>query len=186
LRHEDIGRISTLEDQFNTLNNQLDTRFTSLNAKFETLIDVISGAAKGKGKGRGRGGSARGKSLLNSPPHGPNPEFFGFDGSLPGSSRQIPPRQSARSSDIFTEDESILPSVHSVTSVATRRSERQLGDTKKVHLTKIQCLLNNAPIDMIDDFQNEDECMQAYWRLFTFNSQMNSLFTNGISYDEFR
>jgi hypothetical protein len=184
LRQEDIGRISLLETQFQTLNDQLDTRLSTLNAKFETLIDVISGSQQPKktkvsGKGRGRG---RGKNSLNSPqPDCDGGQYFGYDGSMPGTSRQLSQPHSTRSSDIFTEDESIQRSL-------SLRNEpiRRVGAEKRVHITKIQCLLNNAPIDMVEDFQTEDECMQAYWRLFTFNSQMNSLFTNSISYDEFR
>ena len=61
-----------------------------------------------------------------------------------------------------------------------------LGEKKKVFIKKIEVLLNGSPIDQVEDKQNEDECIQAYWRLFTFNGQMNSLFTNGISYDDFR
>jgi hypothetical protein len=189
LRQEDIGRISLLENQFHSLNDQLDTRFTSLNAKFETLIDVISGGkSKGKGIGKGRGRGKTGKNSLNTYPPQDSAQFYGFDGSLPGSSRRAPHDPSTRLSDIFTEDESVQQSLRGSVQESTPslRSELRLGSTKTVHLTKIQCLLNNAPIDMIEDFQSEDECMQAYWRLFTFNSQMNSLFTNGITYDEFR
>ena len=38
----------------------------------------------------------------------------------------------------------------------------------------------------IEDKQTEDECMQAYWKMFTFIGQMNTLVTNGISYSDFR
>ena len=51
---------------------------------------------------------------------------------------------------------------------------------KKVYIRKIEVLLNGSPIDQVEDKQNADECIQAYWRMFTFNGQMNSLFTNGI------
>ena len=43
-------------------------------------------------------------------------------------------------------------------------------------------MLNGTPLDQVEDKQNEDECIQAYWRMFTFNGLMNSLFTNGIRY----
>ena len=59
-------------------------------------------------------------------------------------------------------------------------------DDKYVFIRKIEVLLNGTPIDQVEDKQNADECMQAYWRMFAFNGQMNSLFTNGISYDDFR
>ena len=59
--------------------------------------------------------------------------------------------------------------------------EQQLTDEKKfVFIRKIELLLNGSPIDQVEDKQNKDECIQAYWRMFTFNGQMNSLFTNGI------
>ena len=59
-------------------------------------------------------------------------------------------------------------------------------EDKYVFIRKIEVLLNGTPIDQVEDKQNEDECMQTYWRMFAFNGQINSLFTNGISYDDFR
>ncbi len=56
----------------------------------------------------------------------------------------------------------------------------QASATEKVYITNIEVTLNGTPLDQVFDKQNEEECMQAYWRLFTFNGQMNSLFTNGI------
>lgn len=53
-------------------------------------------------------------------------------------------------------------------------------DEKQVFIRRIEVLLNGSPIDQIEDKQTEDECLQAYWRMFAFNGQMNSLFTNGI------
>ena len=59
--------------------------------------------------------------------------------------------------------------------------EQPITDEKKfVFIRKIELLLNGSPIDQVEDKQNKDECIQAYWRMFTFNGQMNSLFTNGI------
>ena len=58
-------------------------------------------------------------------------------------------------------------------------SNQVTGD-KTVFIKKIEVLLNGSPIDQVEDKQNIDECIQAYWRMFTFNGQMNSLFTNGI------
>jgi len=82
------------------------------------------------------------------------------------------------------------------TSNSSRQSETwtedQDGDpdppkplTKNVFIRRIDCYLNANPIDQIEDKQTEDECMQAYFRLFTHNGQMNSLYTNSISYNEF-
>ena len=59
--------------------------------------------------------------------------------------------------------------------------ETQIRDEKKfVFIRKIELTLNGSPLDQVEDKQNKDECIQAYWRMFTFNGQMNSLFTNGI------
>ncbi len=39
---------------------------------------------------------------------------------------------------------------------------------------------------LVFDLYSEDECMEAYWRFFAMNGQLNSLYTNGITYEEFR
>ena len=71
--------------------------------------------------------------------------------------------------------------------MSEQRAERsQVSADKFVFVRKIEVLLNGTPIDQVEDKQNEDECMQAYWRMFAFNGQINSLFSNGISYDDFR
>ena len=67
-----------------------------------------------------------------------------------------------------------------------RESIQDTSEEKFVYLRKIEVLLNGTPIDQVEDKQTEDECIQAYWRMFAFNGQMNSLFTNGISYEDFR
>ena len=58
--------------------------------------------------------------------------------------------------------------------------------TKAIFIKKLELTINGTPIDQIEDKQTEDECIQAYWKMFTFNGQMNTLFTNGISYSDFR
>jgi hypothetical protein len=83
------------------------------------------------------------------------------------------PEPSAPPLENWTEDNS------SVGCASINRS-LSLAATKKVFITNITVTLNGTPLDQVTDKQNEEECMQAYWRLFTFNGQMNSLFTNGI------
>lgn len=58
------------------------------------------------------------------------------------------------------------------------------ADKKFVYIRRIEVLLNGSPLDQVEDKENEDECIQAYWRLFTFNGQMNTLFTNGIRHKQ--
>lgn len=59
-------------------------------------------------------------------------------------------------------------------------------DKKPIFIKRVDLTINGTSIDQIEDKQTEDECMQSYWRMFTFNGQMNSLVTNGISYSDFR
>jgi hypothetical protein len=77
----------------------------------------------------------------------------------------------------WTEDSSVTGSRRSMSML---NEPLKVGATKKVYITNIEVTLNGTPLDQVLDKQNEQECMQAYWRLFTFNGQMNSLFTNGI------
>ena len=46
-------------------------------------------------------------------------------------------------------------------------------EPKYVYIRKIEVLLNGSPIDQVEDKQNKDECIQAYWRMFTFNGSPN-------------
>jgi hypothetical protein len=148
--------------------DSLENKFENLATKFDILIDALTtqkkdvndATKKTKGKGRGK------KTQQNDTESG-EPD------TLPSTSRFVSySNKSADSnSDIFTDDVSV---------------QSDVVTTKTVYLKKLQCFLNNVPVDAIEDFQTEDECMQAYWRLFAFNGQLNSLFTNSISYDDFR
>ena len=40
--------------------------------------------------------------------------------------------------------------------------------------------------DALRGTQTEDQCMQDFLRLYQTNQQLNSLFTSGISYEEFK
>ena len=86
--------------------------------------------------------------------------------------------ESSSSSSYCSFPKPSAPVLEDCVSTATTRN---VNDTPKtVYIKRIEVLLNGSPIDQVEDKQNEDECIQAYWRLFTFNGQMNSLFTNGI------
>jgi hypothetical protein len=87
------------------------------------------------------------------------------------------PEPSAPPMESWTEDNS---SVHGCRSSNSINRSLNVSTTKKVYIKNITVTLNGTPLDQVKDKQNEDECMQAYWRMFTFNGQMNSLFTNGI------
>jgi hypothetical protein len=127
---------------------------------------------RGKEKGKGRGK----KSDLNY-------ERLQEEDSIPGTSQAQPSQYRSMSTySNFTEDSSrasVAPSANIASSV-------QQSTTKNVYIRKVDCFLNSVSIDQIEDNENEDECMQAYWRLFQANGQINSLVTNGISYNDFR
>jgi hypothetical protein len=76
--------------------------------------------------------------------------------------------QDANNSDIFTEDASLT------------------GETKTVYIQKVDCQFNGNSLDSIEDKSTEDESMQQFWRLYYFNGQLNSLFSNGLTYNDFR
>lgn len=52
-------------------------------------------------------------------------------------------------------------------------------------ITKVQLDLNSTPVDQFESVQTEDQAIQDYLRLYNTNKQANSLFTCGISYEEF-
>ena len=62
-----------------------------------------------------------------------------------------------------------------------------ITDPKKyVWLTNINVTLNNNLIDQIDDTQTEDECKNSYYRLCQTTGVLNTPFSNGINYENFR
>jgi hypothetical protein len=57
---------------------------------------------------------------------------------------------------------------------------------KYVWISNIKVTLNNNLIDQIDDSQTEDECANSYYRLCQTTGVLNTPFSNGITYEEFR
>jgi len=100
--------------------------------------------------------------------------------SAPNVSENFEPSAPPLEAGYWTEDNS---SVSGSQASVSMNSRQKVGATQKVYILNIEVTLNGTPIDQVLDQQNEDECMQAYWRMFTFNGQMNSLFTNGIRND---
>ena len=100
--------------------------------------------------------------------------------SAPNVSENFEPSAPPLEAGYWTEDNS---SVSGSQASVSMNSRQKVGATEKVYILNIEVTLNGTPIDQVLDQQNEDECMQAYWRMFTFNGQMNSLFTNGIRND---
>jgi hypothetical protein len=52
-------------------------------------------------------------------------------------------------------------------------------------ITKVQLDLNSTPVDQFESVQTEDQAIQDYLRLYNTNKQANSLFTCGLSYEEY-
>jgi hypothetical protein len=78
---------------------------------------------------------------------------------------------SAAQSDFFTDDRSSLPTQDVY---------------KTIYIKKIDCQINSTSIDQVDDKSDVDQTMQQYFRMSYFTGQLNSLFSNGISYEDFR
>jgi hypothetical protein len=190
---------------------KLSDRFELLTKKFEEFIsrcEEVEPLAnkKGKGKGKGKGKSSK-KSLENEINIEAEKRLRRFLAEQNEShSTQSEPIQSTSRAQ-FSQSEPIqsttraqsqhekekrfytFPSTHSECWSEDRdNSERNRikQDTKTIFIRRIDCLLNANPIDQIEDKQSEDECIQAYFRLFAHNGQMNTLYTNSISYDDFR
>lgn len=90
--------------------------------------------------------------------------------SMPGPSRAA--SHSNVSDDCFTDD---LSSVNNFQ-----------DDPRYCYIKNIEVTLNSSPLDQLSSSANEQECLEAYFKMFYFNGQLNSLFSNNISYDDFK
>ncbi len=140
---------------------------------------------KSKGKGRGKKSSLNDNQFSEQVTKEAERRLRSFlQSSEPSTSlaanvsENFEPSAPPLESSYWTEDNNSIRSGQA--SVSMRQT---VGAKEKVYITNIEVTLNGTPIDQVLDQQNEDECIQAYWRMFTFNGQMNSLFTNGIRND---
>ena len=78
----------------------------------------------------------------------------------------------ASPSDLFTDDLSSIPSLS--------------ANKKIIYIKKLDCQINSRSLDQLDDKSDEDQTMQQYFRMSYFTGQLNSLFSNGITYDDFK
>ena len=156
-------------------------------SKYEENEPLANKKGKGKGKGKGKCSKKSLESEINIEAEKRLRKFLAQQNET--CSTQSEPIQST-SRAAFEADKRFhtFPSNRSECFTEDRdNSERSIrGETKTVFIRRIDCLLNANPIDQIEDKQTEDECVQAYFRLFAHNGQMNTLFTNSISYDDFR
>ena len=164
---DSFSNFSTEREKF------LERRIQEIEEKFQKFQETLS-VSKGKGKGRGK----KSKNL----------EEIDITKQI-DEEAQRRLRSFLASERISTSSESSFATFPQPSAPPPEYSnfDESLKDAEKhVFIRKIEVLLNGTPLDQVEDKENEDECMQAYWRMFAFNGQINSLFTNGISYDDFR
>jgi hypothetical protein len=171
----------------------LTKQFQEFVSKFDDDNEPLSKKYKGKGKGRGKSSKNSLQKTINEEAEKRLRQFISQQNEAQSvQSEPIPGTSYATRFHTF-------PSTRNLNTNSRRESDSWTDDrdstigqqprdpvTKTVFIRRIDCLLNASPIDQIEDKQSEDECIQAYFRLFTHNGQMNSLFTNSISYEEFR
>ncbi len=162
----------------------MEEKFRIFQANFQTNAPQTN-APKSKGKGRGKKSSQKDTQFSEEVAREAQRRLRSFlQSSEPSSSvsnTEFEPSAPPLEAGYWTEDNSSIAG--SQASASIKSMPKLVGATDKVYITNIEVTLNGTPLDQVMDQQNEEECMQAYWRLFTFNGQMNSLFTNGIRND---
>ena len=155
------------------LEKRMDERFS----QFESRIISLLGSTRGRGKGKGRGKRSN-----------PNQDYPEQSTSAEATERLNQFVESVRSlsSGKGTTRSLRRKDVDIESSLFTEDLDDPVKVTKTIYIKKIDCQLNTNSLDQVEDKANQDECIQMYWRMFKFNGQLNSLFSNGISYDDFR
>lgn len=158
------------ENDSTKLEKLVDERFSRLEEQFTSLIASFGKKQEQLLKKKGRGK----KTVSSSPSASPEPSTSQqaterLQSFIEESSRERNRALDDIDSDAFTDDLSVADKTY-----------------KTIYIKKVDCQLNSNSLDQVEDKSNEDECMQMYWRMFKFNGQLNSLFSNGITYDDFR
>jgi hypothetical protein len=178
----------------------MQSKFQQLENKFASLAELIqqnqnseipstSGLQSMRGRGRGRSlnrggssrasergsrGSQRSRSVQGSRR---TRSFRGSAGRNRSQSSSISRAARERLNDFMTE---ATEQCHSEINSGPIQKE-----TKTIFIKKIDCQINSTSIDQIDDKSDVDQSMQQYFRMSYFTGQLNSLYTNGISYEDF-
>jgi hypothetical protein len=168
----------------------LEQKLTAIEEQFKVFqqqMFQLSNATKGKGKGKGKGKKSQTKTLNSEIEEEAQRRLRLFLSSQQSNnSENFQPTQgcSHMSDDAWTNDTS--SHVQSEQTFPAQQSAPETETTKNIFLKRVELTINGSPVDMIEDKQTEDECIQMYWRMFKYTGQMNSLATNGISYSDFR
>jgi hypothetical protein len=164
------------------LDQKLNRKFSTFQEEMLTKFSMFQTSIGGKGRGKRsqqnleaeikKQAEARLRQFLNENLNPVNP-LPGPSNACPSATNSSQP-QSRSPSEFLTDDDDqpLRP--------------RSVQATKTIYLKKLDCLLNAVPIDQIEDYQTEDECMSAFWRFQTYTGLNNSLYTNGITYTDFR
>jgi len=172
----------------------LEQKILKLEKEFANFVTCVRETKSVKGKGRGKKSKPQGGARQPQPEPRPGTSFEAL--VQDEANRRLREFMGSRNLDVDVE------SGHS----SLRRTTRSLPDDfmtddassvvtvpletgankRTVFIKNIELCLNQNKIDQIEDKQTEDECMQAYWRMFAFNGQMNNLHSCGITYDDFR
>ena len=177
----------------------MDERFQKLENQFVTIANLLQGQKQVKHMGRGK------KSKTNAPQEIPSEENL-----IPvaGSSRGRGARRSRGSNR--SRGSSETSSTGRINPRLTREAVSRLNDyigndpngynsdlftedlqpelpvvKKTVYIQKVDCQFNGNSIDSIEDKATVDQAMQQFWRMYYFNGQLNSLFSNGLTYSDF-
>ena len=171
-----------LHDTF-SIQRMMDERMKKIENQFSSIAEMLE-SKRGRRKGTGRGKSSKNICPKNSEPIQSTSQGCRNSqaGSLRGSQNDSLRREATNrlkdfmgertsaNSDIFTDD----------------ASDISQQDLKTIFIQKVDCQFNGNSLDSIEDKSTEDETMQQFWRMYYMNGQLTSLFSNGLTYNDFR
>lgn len=142
------------------------------------LNDQKETAPLSKGKGRGK----RSKTVPKDDP--PQSTSNATPESIQRLKTYIEQLECISNREKSTSRASVSESLYSCERDPAPNSEK-LTAKKTIFIRKVECQLNTNPIDQLEDDGTLDQNMSMYFRMFYYNGQMNSMFSNGISYEDF-
>jgi hypothetical protein len=169
----------------NSVHRMVDERMQQIEDKFKSIANLLQlQANRGKAKGSGRGKRSN-SSLLNEQPEQSTSQDLRQSRGLSrnrGSNRSRGSRNSSTGSSLRRA------AAQRLQDFIDEGEEDVVGDgeTRTIYIQKVDCQFNGNSLDSIEDKSTEDESMQQFWRMYYFNGQLNSLYSNGLTYNDFR
>jgi hypothetical protein len=146
-----------------------------LNRESEDVSNPVPGTSRGRNATRGtsQGRSSRGSrgSIKSSSTGSRNPRLTRE--AISRLDNYIGNNPNDLNSDLFTED------------LQSELTDDPIPVKKTIFIQKVDCQFNGNSIDSIEDKASVDQAMQQFWRMYYFNGQLNSLFSNGLTYSDF-